>query len=80
MNVQASIEEKFIDSSCEEERSAPLIEHSQWLRRLPTLLRGAGALVIMAASAMFLLQGWSTMNDVTRYFVFLGFSSILSVC
>lgn len=46
---------------------------------LGRILRGLGALTLIAASSTFLLQRWDVLDHVGRYFSFLGFIGILTV-
>ena len=52
---------------------------SGWMQNLPDLLRilGAGALII--AMYGFLVRGWQSGNDVSRYLMLLGHTGLLSV-
>lgn len=49
-----------------------------YLKTLPTLLRVLGALTLMAAISIYLLQGWKSGNDVYRYLLLLGHTVILA--
>jgi len=49
------------------------------LQRLPQLLRGLGATILIAAVSIFLLQGWSDTNDLSRYFLLLGHTALLAL-
>ncbi|MEM6638927.1 MAG: hypothetical protein AAF610_03410 [Pseudomonadota bacterium] len=44
---------------------------------LPRILRFAGALSVVSAMSLFLLQGWSEGNDVMRYLKLLGQTALL---
>lgn len=51
-------------------------------RRAPTLsalLRGAGALVIVAAFVLYLFEGWREGDDLTRYLILLGHTGVLTL-
>lgn len=52
--------------------------HSELMKRLPALLRivGAGALVVAMYS--FLVRGWQSGNDVSRYLMMLGHTGLLA--
>jgi len=45
---------------------------------LPQLLRGVGALVLIAAALTFMLQHWEESSHLGRYFQFLGFTVTLA--
>lgn len=49
------------------------------LQQLLTLLRGCGALMIVAASGTFLVQSWGGAGDVKRYLALLGTTVLLPV-
>ena len=51
---------------------------SSWMQKLPALLRilGAGALII--AMYGFLVRGWQSGNDVSRYLMLLGHTGLLA--
>lgn len=46
---------------------------------LPTILRRLGAVLLVAASAVFLLQRWDTFSQIERYLSFLGFTGSLTL-
>ncbi len=46
---------------------------------LTSLLRGLGATVIIAAAAVFLIRNWGYGNDIHRYLMLLGFTTLLSL-
>ncbi|MCU7928085.1 MAG: hypothetical protein KZQ97_16810 [Candidatus Thiodiazotropha sp. (ex Dulcina madagascariensis)] len=50
----------------------------QSLLTLPVLLRGAGSMVLIAALSIFLFQHWDSGNDLQRYWMLLGFNTILA--
>jgi hypothetical protein len=43
-----------------------------------SLLRRIGAAILLASAVTFILQGWLDWDSFTRYFVFLGFSVVIS--
>ena len=45
---------------------------------LPRLLRSVGALALLAAISIFLLQGWQNGNDIYRYALLLGHTVLLA--
>lgn len=46
---------------------------------LPTLLRGVGALIVIAGMCSYLMEGWEAWNGISRYFVMVGGSSLLAL-
>ncbi|RIL07849.1 MAG: hypothetical protein DCC75_09695 [Proteobacteria bacterium] len=48
-------------------------------RNLPQVLRTAGTLVILAAAAAFMVQQWSELGHIMRYYYFLGFTAALTL-
>ncbi len=43
------------------------------------ILRGVGAVVLMASASTFLLQSWSSGTDIQRYCTLLGLTAVLSL-
>lgn len=50
---------------------------SSRLEGLPRLLRGVGALALLAAASSFLLQNWESGGDVGRYYALLAHTALL---
>ena len=46
---------------------------------LPRVLRSIGAIIIVVSASSFLFQHWAPGNDLQRYLLLLGFTSILSL-
>lgn len=67
MNTTSAVEPRLIESGW-----------SEFLKKLPALLRivGAGALVVAMYS--FLVRGWQSGNDVSRYLMLLGHTGLLA--
>ncbi len=49
------------------------------MKRLPGMLRGFGAAVLVAALSLFLFQGWNSANDTTRYLLLLACTAALAL-
>lgn len=47
------------------------VKFNKILSHLPQLLRGFGAAVLIIAMSIFMLQGWESGNDITRYLLLL---------
>jgi len=45
---------------------------------VPQILRYAGAIILLASAATFMVQQWSALNDLTRYASFLGLTILLT--
>ena len=64
--------------AAQRQQAAPQEAGGPWMDSLPALLRLAGAIVLIAAAAVFMLQHWENFSHVQRYYSFLGFTLILA--
>ncbi|TQV76797.1 hypothetical protein FLL45_02240 [Aliikangiella marina] len=53
-------------------------DSQNWLRFLPMILRGVGATAIIVSLYTFLMRGWDSSGDTTRYFFLLGHTLALA--
>jgi|GEM_PF-865027 len=65
----------------EQQRSPPPEQASEknWIRYLPMMLRGVGALAVLASLYTFLAQGWESSSDLVRYLFLLGHTAVLAI-
>ncbi len=59
-------------------RSAKAAFNFNDTKYISRVLRGIGAIIIIAAASTFLFQHWTPGNDLERYLLLLGFTSVLS--
>ena len=71
----------LISSQGEAEHEVPVAKGPLDFRNisLPGVLRTAGSCILVAASATFLLQDWTGLDDNLRYFAFLAFTIVLAL-
>ena len=53
-------------------------ENNDSMTKLPALLRGFGAIVVLASISIFMFQGWDSSNDIGRYLLLLGHTGVLA--
>jgi hypothetical protein len=61
-----------------EQEGTPILVEDDKLSNLSNLLRTLGAVIIIAAASIFLIQNWGHGNDIQRYLMLLAFSGVLS--
>ena len=49
-----------------------------WVKKLPAILRGFGAVAILCSLYSFLMRGWEGSDDLIRYFMLLGHTGLLA--
>ena len=50
-----------------------------WSQRLPSILRGIGAIAILCSLYSFLMRGWEGSDDLMRFLMLLGHTGILAI-
>lgn len=61
------------------EPEQPVERSEKQIELLTQLLRFVGALVLVAAASVFLVQNWTRGNDISRYAMLLGFSGLMTI-
>lgn len=58
--------------------ATPTDEDKQWMKKLPGLLRGFGAMAVLLSLYTFLARGWEGSGDLVRYLMLLGHTGLLT--